>query len=145
MIRALIKVTDGEKVSLGRRLLCAFGRVSILVVLLAVIGYVLFANWYPLEASIWHWRDGYTTTLGDYEIPVPKHWLVNTLDSTAFMLVNTSQQPRPRDGKLHMPTIIDVDLYSSRSRKSPNWMDSWLSLEQQRLSRQKVESVEEKH
>lgn len=50
MIRSLIKVTAWEKVSLHRRLLCAFGRVSILVVFLAAIGYVLSKNWHPLEA-----------------------------------------------------------------------------------------------
>jgi hypothetical protein len=144
MIRSLIKVTAWEKVSLPRRLLCAFGRVLILALLLTAIGYALYANQYSLEARVWHWRHGYATTLGGYEIPVPNHWLLNTLDSTAFTLLNTSPPPRPHDGKIHITAIIDVDVYQSRFRKRSNWIDAWLSLEQQRLSREKVESLEEK-
>lgn len=144
MIRALVKVTAWERVSLGRRLLCAFGRVLVLVALLAVLVSVVYANRYSLEATIWHWRHGHTTTLGDYEIPVPDHWLVSTVDSTAFTLLNTSPAPRPRDGKLHITTIIDVDEYLTRSRKRANWTDLWLSLQRQLLSRQKAQSVEEK-
>lgn len=144
MIRSLIKVTAWEKESLHRRLLCALGRVLILFLLLAAIGYELYANQYSLEARIWHWRYGYTTTLGGYEIPVPNHWLMSTLDSTGFTLLNTSPPQRQRDGKLHITAIIEVDVYLLRFREHSKWMDSWLSLQQQRLSGEKVESIEEK-
>ena len=76
MIRPLLKVTDWEKVSTGRRLLCAFGRVLILFGIVGAIVFILYANQYSIEAKVWHWRHGDSATIGGYEIPVPGHWLV---------------------------------------------------------------------
>lgn len=148
MFWSLVKVTDWEKVSPRRRLLCAPGRVLILVGLVAAIGYLLHANHYSLEAKVWHWRHGYSTTIGSYEIPVPGHWLVLAENPTNLTLANISPVRPQRDGKFHTTTVIDVDVYltefGEHSARAADWKESWVSHEQQRLASQKVESVEEK-
>ena len=148
MIRSLFKVTAWEKEALGKRLLCAFGRVSVLVTILAVIGYLILAHRYGIEAKVWHWRHGYTSTIGSYEVPVPGNWLVLAEDSTSLTLLNTSPVRHQRDGKFHTTTVIDVDVYLSRRFKdhsaNAGWKESWVARQQQRLASQKVESVEEK-
>jgi hypothetical protein len=147
MIRSLVKVTAWEKVSPVRRLLCAFGRVSILVAVLLVISYSIFAHRYVIEAKIWHWRHGYTTTIGSYEIPVPDHWVILNQDSTFFTMANASPTRPQRDNKFHTTAVVSVDVGLSGLRRhsgDANWMDFWISFEHQRLAKQKVQSVAEK-
>jgi hypothetical protein len=147
MIRPLLKVTDWEKVSTGRRLLCAFGRVLILFGIVGAIVFILYANQYSIEAKVWHWRHGDSATIGGYEIPVPGHWLVLTENSTNLTLANISPVRNQRDTKFHTTTIIDVDVYLRRfggQTARAGWKASWLTLEKQRLASEKVESVEEK-
>src|SRR5271155_2964884 len=71
---SLIHVTAWERVSTGRRLLCAFARVAALIALLLAVllavGSVYYRYRYPLTAKIWHWKHGYSTTMGNYEVPV---------------------------------------------------------------------------
>jgi hypothetical protein len=147
MMQSLFKVTAWEKAALGKRLLCAFGRVSVLVAILTVIGYLILAHRYGIEARVWHWRHGYSTTIGSYEIPVPGHWLVFAEDSTSLTLVNTSPVRLQRDGKFHTPTVIDVDGYLSQFKEysaNAGWRESWVAREQQRLASERVESAEKK-
>jgi len=142
MIRFLIKVTAWEKVSLGRRLLCAFGRVSLLVVLLAAIAYVSYTNRYSIEAKVWHWKHGTSATMGNYEVPVPERWLLNQ-DWAGFTLINTSPTRPPRDGKFHIAPVINVfpfEKWPADARR----LDFWLSLQRQRLAREDVEGIQEK-
>jgi hypothetical protein len=146
MIRSLVKVTDWEKVSTGRRLLCAFGRVLVLSGIVAAIAVILYANQYSIEAKLWHWRHGYATTIGNYEIPVPNRWLVFVEESTSLTLIKTSPVHYQRDGKFHMTTLIDVDAYLSQFQHSAKAVrkESWVAHEQRQLANDKVESVEEK-
>jgi hypothetical protein len=147
MIRALIKVTDWEKVSTGRRLLCAFGRVLLLFGIMAAIAFVLYVNQYSIEAKVWHWKHGYSTTIGKYEIPVPDHWLVRTENSTNLGLMNIAPIRYPRDGKFRVPTMINVDVYLQQRgdhATGAGWEDSWLTHQRRLLASDKVESVEEK-
>ena len=147
MSEALVKVTNWEKVSTGRRLLCAFGRVLILSGSVAAIIFILYANRYSIEAKVWHWRHGYSATIGGYEIPVPGHWLVLTENSANLTLANISPARHQRDGKFHTATIINVDAYLHQFGEHSvraGWKESWVSHEQQRLASEKVESVEEK-
>jgi integrase len=53
---SLIHVTAWERVSIGRRFLCAFARVAILIALLVVLGSIYYRYRYPLTAKIWHWK-----------------------------------------------------------------------------------------
>jgi hypothetical protein len=143
MIRALTKVTTWERMSLSKRLLAAFGRVLMVFVLLAAIGYGFLRNKYSIEAKVWHWRHGYWTTIGSYQIPVPDRWLIMNSDSSGFTLVNTSTPPRPRDGKIHTTAVINVLGFRDRSTQT-GWKDFWLSREHERLVRDQVEVVEER-
>jgi hypothetical protein len=143
---ALIHVTAWERVSIGRRLLCAFARVAtliaLLLALLLALGSVYFRYHYPLEAKIWHWKHGYSTTMGNYEVPVPEHWLIANENSVAFTLMNSAPNV-PRDANFHMTAMITVFPFRLRSI-GPDRVAFWLSQQRQLLAREKVESVEEK-
>src|SRR5574338_78295 len=104
-MRFLFRVTACEKESLGRRMLCALGRVSMLLALLIGVGCVLYAYRYPMAAKIWHWRHGSSVTMGNYEVPVPEHWLITNQNSAGLTLMNTSPN-FPKDGKFHTAAVI---------------------------------------
>jgi len=144
---SLFKVTAWEKASLTRRLLFAFGRVTLLFAVLLLIAYVIFAHRYAIEAKVWHWRHGYSTTIDGYEIPVPAHWLVLTQEHEYLTMVNTSPNPPSDDSRIYTAPVVTVDVgLFSRARASGNtdWMSTWASLQRKRLADNKVESVVDK-
>ena len=78
-------------------------------------------------------------TMGNYEVPVPKHWLVTDRDSVAFTLVNTAVKPR-RDAKFGS----SVTVFPFRSRVgTPVDLDFWVSFERASLQRKGVKYLEE--
>ena len=140
---ALIHVTAWERVSIGRRLLCAFARVATLIALLLVLGSIYFRYRYPLTAKIWHWKHGYSTTMGNYEVPVLEHWLITEQDDVAVTLVNSTSNV-PRDAKFHMRAVVTVSAIPFRQGGiGPGGVALWLSQQRQWLARDEVESVEE--
>ena len=143
---SLIHVTAWERVSTGRRLLCAFTRVAalfaLLLAVLLALGSIYYLYRYPLTAKIWHWKHGYSTTMGNYEVPVPEHWLITDQDFVAFTLMNSAPNI-PRDTKIHMTAVITVFPFRERGI-GPDGVAFWLSQQRQWLARDEVESVEEK-
>lgn len=141
---SLFKITAWEKVSPARRLLCAFGRVALLFAVLLLVGYVAFAHRYTIEAKLWHWRHGYSTTIGSYEIPVPAHWLVFNQEYEYLTMLDTSPNP-PRNGnKTYTAPVVTVDVASFtqvRASGSTDWMSTWASLQRKRLADNNVEGV----
>ena len=131
---------------MGRRLLCAFARVAtliaLLLALLLALGSIYYRYRYPLTAKIWHWKHGYSTTMGNYEVPVPEHWLIADENSVAFTLINSTPNV-PRDANFHMTAMITVFPFRLRSI-GPDRVAFWLSQQRQLLARDEVESVEEK-
>jgi hypothetical protein len=118
--------------------------IALLVVLfLFVLGYITYAYRSPIAAKIWHWRHGYSTSMGNYVVPVPEHWLILDEGSAAFTLMNTSPKPFKRDGKFHTTALINVFPLRDRVIEA-NKMDFWVSLQKQRLASEEVKSVEEK-
>jgi hypothetical protein len=141
-MRSLIRVSAWERASLGRRLLCAFGRVTILFLVVIVLGYVIYAKRYQLAAKFWHWRHGYVARMGNYDVPVPEHWYLDQ-DPTTFTLMDTAPRPSGRDGKLHSIAIVSVHPFRGRPTGASG-MEYWLSLERRRVDREGVKSALEK-
>jgi len=105
-------------------------------------GYVAYAKRYQLAAKLWHWRHGHTIRIGNYEVPVPEHWLITDRDYVAFTLMNTAST-FPRDAKFH--TVGGITIFPFRKRAIGNeGLDFWLSLKRQWLQREGVKSLEEK-
>jgi len=145
-MRSLIRVTAWERASLWRRLLCAFGRVAalfaLLTVLLKLLGPPIYAKRFQLAAKLWHWRHGYSVTMGNYEVPVPEHWLITDQNYVAFTLANTAPVLR-RDTKFHTTAVINIFPFGNRVIGNEG-LDVWLSLKRQRLEREGVRSLEER-
>jgi hypothetical protein len=144
MIRSLFRVTAWERESLARRLLCAFGRVSILVAILAAIANSIFAHQHQIEARVWHWRHGYTNTIGGYSIPGPNHWFIDNEDSDSFTMVNLSPTHLARDGKFHTVAVVTVMSVLRGHWQGASSMDIWLSLQHKRLAAEKPDFITEK-
>ncbi len=140
---SFIHITAWERVSLWRRVLAAFVRVTILLLIVITLLYFADRKRYQLEAKIWHWRHGYSTRMGNYDVPVPEHWLILIQNSTAFTLVNTNPTLPRRDGKF--PTTALITLYPfRRGPVGASQMESWLVLQRQRLEREGVKAATEK-
>ena len=141
-MRSLIHVTTWEQVSTGRRILCALARVTTLIIVLLALAYLCYRYRYPVTAKLWHWKHGYSTTMGNYEVPVPDHWLITDQNYGSFTLMNTAPNV-PRDVKFHTTAVVTVMPYQQRVI-GPEGLVAWLSLQRQSLARQDVKSIEEK-
>jgi hypothetical protein len=115
----------------------------LIVLFLLALGYIAYAYRYPLAAKIWHWKHGYSTTMGNYEVPVPEHWLILGQNSVALTMLNTSPTRLQRDGKFHTAAVIDIFPFRDRTAEASR-MDYWLSLKRQWFAREGVKSIEEK-
>lgn len=113
--------------------------VALLTMLLVVGGLVGYKNRYRLAATIWHWKHGYSASIGNYLVPVPKNWLIFN-ESSAPYLMNTSPKWYASDGKFHTNAVISFLSIRDRTVR----MDYWLSQEKQRLAGEQVSPVEEK-
>jgi len=114
-------------------------RTLLVVVAIGAIGYTAYRSWFRMQAMFWHWRYGYSTTLGEYVVPVPRHWLVQThADEQLIDLVDTRAT---RDaGPFAEVSVVSVDLASSSVRD----LTYWKSLKKQSLEREGVRDIEER-
>jgi hypothetical protein len=116
--------------------------IAILLAVLLAVGSIYYRYRYPLTAKIWHWKHGNSTTMGNYEVPVPEHWLIADQNFVAITLMNSAPNV-PRDAKSHMAAVITVFPFRERGI-GPDGVAFWLSQQRQSLVRDEVESVEEK-
>ncbi len=137
LLTPFIRVSPWERTSIGKRLLCAFARVTVLFLLIISIGYFVYVKRFQIAAELWHWRHGNQTIIGNYQVPVPKHWLITELGYEASTLVNTSSN-FPKDGKLHTSAAIIISPFQNWSVGANGF---WLAHERQRLVRENVEIV----
>ncbi len=80
--------------------------------------------------------------MGDFDVPVPEHWLVYLQNSLDTVLMNTAPTWH-RDGKFHTAAVISVST-SPMGPHVSNGMDLWLQVKRQRIEHEGVKSVEEK-
>lgn len=80
--------------------------------------------------------------MGNYEVPVPEHWLIIDQNSVAFTLMNSAPKV-PRGAKLHMAAVITV-FPVQQSGIGPDEMAFWLTRQRQWLARDEVQSIQEK-
>jgi hypothetical protein len=115
------------------------GRVLLAGIAVLILGYPTYRRRFQIEAKVWHWRHGYSTYVGDYQVPVPDHWLVeDSNDANIVILIDT------RVRKMGDP-LSDVGILTvSLAPFPPRDIDDWASLTRQSLKRDGVTSVEEK-
>jgi hypothetical protein len=117
-------------------------RFFVLVFGIIACGYFAFTRRYQIQAKIWHLRHGYSTRMGNLEVPVPEHWLIYLQNSLATDLMNTAPTWH-RDGKFH--TVAFITVFTSPIRpNASNGMNFWLQWKRQLLEQHGVKSVEEK-
>jgi hypothetical protein len=109
------------------------------VIAIAALGYIGYAKRFQIEAMIWHWRHGYSTSVGEYEVPVPRQWMVwLDNDPNSVSLIDT--RIRRRSGLLSAASLVDVH---SLDRPFHD-LSSWQSFERQTIERQGLTVVEER-
>jgi hypothetical protein len=119
-------------------------RLVIVRVLLLAIGVAAYLLRFQIQARVWHWRYGYSMTVGRYEVPVPEYWLVERYESTTLVtLVDTRFRKSPhafsRAGSIMVSSgpsgPIDVNFWSSETRRRlehdgvPDMQENTLSLD----------------
>jgi hypothetical protein len=80
--------------------------------------------------------------MGNYEVPVPQHWLIMHQDDAAFTLMNTAPT-LTRDTKFQTTPAITIFPFRNRVIGHEG-LNLWLSLKRQWLEREGVKSLEEK-
>src|SRR5260370_3242863 len=113
------------------------------ILMILAFGYLLYLKRYPLEARIWHWRNGFSARMGNYEVPVPEHWFIIHQDSVAITLFNTAPS-LPRDGKFHTTAVVTVFPFRNHSIGATG-LASWRCLKHHWLEQEGVKSVEERN
>jgi hypothetical protein len=114
-------------------------RVLLIGIAAVILGYPIYARRFQIEAKVWHWRHGHSTNVGEYEVPVPDHWLVEgSEDPTILNLVDT--RVRKTGDPLSNVSILTISLAPS----PPRDIDAWASLTRQSIEHRGVASVEEK-
>lgn len=115
-------------------------RILLIMIVIASIGYyIVYRGWYRMEAMVWHWRYGHSTTLGEYVVPVPDDWLVQRHgDLQLIDLVDTHVNKDA--GPFAEVSVISVDLASSSVRD----LSYWQSLKRQSLEREGLTDLEER-
>lgn len=61
-----------------------------LVIGLLALAYAGYRYRLQVEAKVWHWKHGNVIALGDYEIPVPRQWLVLDQDRSSVRMACTA-------------------------------------------------------
>jgi hypothetical protein len=56
------------------------------MLLILITEYLVYGRRAQIAAKVWHWRHGYSTYVGDYVVPVPDHWLVDTSEDNPRMI-----------------------------------------------------------
>lgn len=114
-------------------------RFFITIIALAIVGYFAYAHQLWLEATIWHWRHGYSAQVGQYEIPVPKGWIVQYYaDHRSLDLINTRVNRHAEP--FEQVSLIAIDSSSFPVRDLERWKDA----QKWRLSSEGVTKIEEK-
>ena len=80
--------------------------------------------------------------MGNYEVPVPEHWLLDE-DSRTFTIVNSDAKSLRRDGQFQTTTVVTVFPFLG-SPIGTSQMDLWLSLQRKWLERKGVKSAIER-
>lgn len=96
------------------------------IALLVVVVVLSYFRRNQILARAWHWRHGYMVRVGDYEVPVPKTWIVISDDPGMVNLADTRIRRSPDRladvngilvDYLHQPTR-DLDAWASMTRNS---------------------------
>jgi hypothetical protein len=92
-----------------------------------------------IEAEVWHWRHGYTTYVGEYQVPVPKDWLVEPSEHPTITIgligahLQTKEDPEP---------IANTIIIDSPGRFQRD-IDSWASVRRRVLEQTGITDIQE--
>jgi len=110
----------------------------LIVILVLILGWVVYTERFEILARIWHWRNGDFARVGNYEIPVPDHWLVNVEPSGLTFL--TDLRSRRKAGAFLGVTVITADSLPMRTHD----LDSWKSQKEKWLKANGIGNPEER-
>ena len=105
-------------------------RMMFIVIVIVMVAYLIYGKRFQIEAKLWHWRHGYSTSVGEYDVPVPDQWLVENYNSLQTIdLINTHVERNA--GPLETVSMAGVNYLPQPVRD----LDVWESLKRQSLER----------
>jgi hypothetical protein len=93
-------------------------------IVVLIIGYLVYGRRAQIAAKVWHWRHGYSTYVGDYVVPVPDHWLVDTSENPRMITLIDTRVRRTAD-RLSAVNVIGVIALSSRRQGRHSVHGGW--------------------
>jgi hypothetical protein len=114
-------------------------RIMLLGLAVLIVGRLAYMWRFQLEAKIWHWRHGYSTRIGVYEVPVPEHWLVAVEVPGAVNIVNTATKKQSKP-MVMADSILFMPLLQSMTKTN---IDFWKQTRRQQLEQDGLSQVEE--
>jgi hypothetical protein len=101
---------------------------QILIIGIVVIGgCIAYSKRFQITAIVWHWRNGDFARVGNYEVPVPDHWLGKVEPSGLTFLTDTL--PKRDSDALSQINVITIDSLPTPTRDLNSWKsykDQWL-------------------
>jgi hypothetical protein len=104
--------------------------IYLLVVIALASTYIASQDWHVIAARFWHWRHGYSTTLGEYVIPVRPGWSVSLQGRDSVLLVDVEN----RSG------IITVMTHRNKTKD----LKFWNGMERSFLLKRGVQNIDDR-
>ena len=98
-----------------------------------VLGCIVYSKRLQLSAVAWHWKNGDIVRVDNYEVPVPRGWLVRVEPSGLTSLIDT--QPG-KDANVNVIIILTVP--------QPGNFEFWKSYERRSLTEHGFGTIEER-
>jgi len=119
-------------------------RLIILIIVVSAValltfGYFAYKERLRIAAARWHWKNGDSVRVGDYQVPVPRDWLVEPDPPYRAHVVDTRYAPHP-DG---WPGRNRITIVAFSMAPAQN-LDVWMEGTRARLSHLLGSQVEER-
>jgi hypothetical protein len=107
-------------------------------VVVLMLGYVVYSRRFDISARVWHWTNGDFAHVGEYEMPVPSHWLVKA-EPSGLTFLTDARSPRKASAFSGI-NVITVDSLPTLTRD----LASWKSYKKQWLNKNGISNPEER-
>ncbi len=112
-------------------------RAIFLALAIVLLAYVPYSKRLQIAATVWHWRNGDFAHVDNYEVPVPKNWLVKD-DRSGLLLIDTRRHGNE-------PVLSGINIITVGSFRTPTPdLEFWKSYKRKWLKDHGISIIEER-